>query len=77
MMPADSYQIHVNQRRTQPTFPHLSIYGQQITWYLSDLNRITGATLSGATYLFGMAYLIAPVTGWHLESASIAAAFAT
>lgn len=40
------------------------------------MNRITGCTLSGAFYLFGTAYLIAPYAGWHLESASMAAAFA-
>jgi succinate dehydrogenase (ubiquinone) cytochrome b560 subunit len=77
MTPADSYQILVAQRRNRPTSPHLGIYRPQITWYLSSLNRITGATLSGAIYLFGMAYLIAPITGWHLESASMVAAFAT
>ena len=41
------------------------------------MNRITGATLSGSFYLFGAAYLVAPLVGWHLESASIAAAFAS
>jgi succinate dehydrogenase (ubiquinone) cytochrome b560 subunit len=40
-------------------------------------NRITGVALSGAFYLYGMAYLVAPTLGWHIESASIAAAFAT
>ena len=33
--------------------------------------------LSGPFYLFGLAYLAAPALGWHLESASIAAAFAS
>lgn len=27
-------------------------------------------------YLFGLAYLVAPLTGWHLESATLAAGFA-
>jgi succinate dehydrogenase (ubiquinone) cytochrome b560 subunit len=44
---------------------------------LSILNRITGAVLSGGFYLFGFGYLIAPVMGWHLESAVMAASFAT
>jgi succinate dehydrogenase (ubiquinone) cytochrome b560 subunit len=37
--------------------------------------RITGASLSGGLYIFGAAYLVAPLLGWHLESASLAAAF--
>lgn len=28
-------------------------------------------------YVYGAAYLVAPMLGWHLESASVAAAFAT
>ena len=40
------------------------------------MNRITGSILSGSLYLFGFAYLVAPAFGWHLESASMAAAFA-
>jgi succinate dehydrogenase (ubiquinone) cytochrome b560 subunit len=76
LTPADSYQILVAQRRNRPTSPHLSIYRPQVTWYLSALNRITGATLSAGFYAFGAAYLVAPLLGWHLESASMAAAFA-
>jgi succinate dehydrogenase (ubiquinone) cytochrome b560 subunit len=53
----------------------LSIYRPQITWYASALHRITGSAASGALYAFAAAYLVAPVFGWHLESASIAAAF--
>lgn len=55
--------------------PHLSIYKPQITWVGSGLNRITGVALSGGLYLFATAYLVSPLLGWHLESASIAAAF--
>lgn len=40
------------------------------------MNRVTGITLSGSLYLFGIAYLIAPYTGWHLETASMVAAVA-
>ncbi|EXJ91813.1 succinate dehydrogenase (ubiquinone) cytochrome b560 subunit [Capronia epimyces CBS 606.96] len=65
------------QRRHRPVSPHLAIYKPQVTWYLSALNRITGATLSGGIYVFGAAYLAAPLFGWHLESASLAASFAT
>jgi succinate dehydrogenase (ubiquinone) cytochrome b560 subunit len=65
------------QRRNRPVSPHLSIYRPQITWYASSLHRITGAVLSGSFYVFGAAYLVAPLLGWHLESASIAAAVAS
>ncbi|MCJ1302160.1 hypothetical protein MMC08_004963 [Hypocenomyce scalaris] len=73
--PADAYQILVAQRRNRPVSPHLSIYQPQITWYTSVLTRITGSILSGGFYIFGAAYLVAPLMGWHLESASLAAAF--
>lgn len=32
-------------------------------------------TLSGGTYLFALGYLASPYLGWHLESATLAAAF--
>lgn len=37
---------------------------------------MTGLILSGGMYLFSTAYLMSPLLGWHLESASVAAAFA-
>ncbi|OAP61655.1 succinate dehydrogenase, cytochrome b556 subunit [Fonsecaea erecta] len=73
---ASGQEILANQRLHRPVSPHLAIYRPQITWYLSALNRITGASLSGAIYVFGAAYLVAPLFGWHLESASLAASFA-
>ncbi len=72
---ADAHDILVKQRLNRPVSPHLSIYKPQITWYGSALNRITGSVLSGGFYAFGAAYLVAPLFGWHLESASMAAAF--
>ncbi|CAD0052044.1 unnamed protein product [Aureobasidium pullulans] len=71
-----SQQILAKQRLNRPVSPHLGIYKPQITWYGSALNRVTGVALSGTFYLFGLSYLIAPAFGWHVESASIAAAFA-
>lgn len=68
--------ILAQQRLNRPVSPHLAIYKPQITWYGSISHRITGCILSGAFYVFGTAYLIAPYVGWHLESATIAAAFA-
>ncbi|KAI9670848.1 MAG: hypothetical protein M1829_004737 [Trizodia sp. TS-e1964] len=63
------------QRLRRPVSPHLSIYRPQVTWYLSALNRITGSVLSGAVYVFATAYLVAPLLGWHLESAVLAESF--
>ncbi|KAF2095941.1 succinate dehydrogenase cytochrome b560 subunit [Rhizodiscina lignyota] len=67
--------ILAKQRLHRPVAPHLGIYRPQITWIPSMFNRITGLMLSGPLYLFSMAYLVAPLMGWHLESQSIAAAF--
>ncbi|OCL02230.1 succinate dehydrogenase subunit C [Glonium stellatum] len=67
--------ILVKQRLQRPVSPHLSIYRPQITWYASSFHRITGLLLSGGLYIFGIAYLAAPVTGWHLETPSLVAAF--
>jgi succinate dehydrogenase (ubiquinone) cytochrome b560 subunit len=64
------------QRRRRPTSPHLGIYRPQVTWYLSALNRITGTALSGLFYVFGTAYLVAPLFGWQLGSAALAAGVA-
>ncbi|KAL5356655.1 hypothetical protein BJX96DRAFT_143167 [Aspergillus floccosus] len=72
----DPTKILAKQRLNRPVAPHLSIYRPQITWYASGFNRITGVALSGGLYLFATAYLAAPLFGWHLESASLAAAFA-
>ncbi|TPX23989.1 hypothetical protein DIZ76_013332 [Coccidioides immitis] len=71
----DPTQILAQQRLNRPVSPHLTIYRPQISWYLSALNRITGSVLSGGLYVFATAYLVAPAIGWHLESASLAAAF--
>lgn len=75
MTPADSHEILAAQRKRRPTSPHLTIYKPQMTWVPSGLNRVTGAILSGGFYVFGAAYLVGPVLGWHLDSASMAAAF--
>ncbi|OXV12093.1 hypothetical protein Egran_00145 [Elaphomyces granulatus] len=71
----DPTKILAQQRLNRPVAPHLTIYRPQITWYASALHRVTGAALSGGLYVFATAYLVAPLLGWHLESASLAAAF--
>ena len=72
---SDPTQILAQQRRNRPVSPHLSIYRPQITWIGSSAHRITGIMLSGAMYLFSTAYLASPMLGWHLDSATVAAAF--
>lgn len=74
---SDPSKLLPQQRLNRPVSPHLTIYRPQVTWYLSAFNRITGAALSGPLYLFSMAYLAAPMLGWHLDSASLVTAFAT
>jgi len=72
----DHMEILVRQRLNRPVAPHLTIYKPQVTWVMSGLNRVTGISLSGPLYLFGIAYLAAPVFGWSITSAGMAAAFA-
>ena len=72
---SDAYAILARQRLNRPVSPHLTIYQPQIPWILSALNRVTGAALSGGFYIFGFAYLISPMVGWHLESAHLAEMF--
>ncbi|KAK2748990.1 hypothetical protein FQN57_007273 [Myotisia sp. PD_48] len=71
----DPTQILAKQRLNRPVAPHITIYQPQLTWYLSAFNRITGCLVSGGLYIFASAYLVSPLLGWHLESASLAAAF--
>ena len=72
----EAYSILKAQRAARPVSPHLTIYQTQIPWTLSALNRITGIILSGGFYVFGAAYLVSPLLGWHLESSALAASFA-
>lgn len=72
---SDPNKFLAQQRLNRPVSPHLTIYKPQITWIGSATNRITGVALSGGLYLFATAYLASPLFGWHLESASLAAAF--
>src|SRR5690606_22278871 len=63
------------QRLRRPIAPHLSIYQPQLTWYLSALNRITGVTVAGLAYVFGIGYVASPLLGLDLSSVSIAESF--
>ncbi|KAI1640640.1 hypothetical protein F4809DRAFT_399167 [Biscogniauxia mediterranea] len=65
------------QRKNRPVSPHLSAYDYGQTWFGSSIwTRITGSIFAGSLYLFSAAYVVAPLTGWHLESASLAEAAA-
>jgi succinate dehydrogenase (ubiquinone) cytochrome b560 subunit len=74
--PSSAYSILASQRLNRPISPHLTIYRPQVPWVMSGLSRISGSILSGGFYIFGSAYLAAPLFGWNLDSASMAAAFA-
>lgn len=39
------------------------------------MERLTGMFFAGGLYLYGTAYLAAPLMGWDLSSASLVAAF--
>ncbi|UNI19596.1 cytochrome b subunit of succinate dehydrogenase, Sdh3p [Purpureocillium takamizusanense] len=76
LSPSEGQQILASQRLQRPVSPHLGIYKMEQTWFgASAWTRITGCTLSGAAYLYFTGYLVAPLLGLHLESASLAAAF--
>lgn len=62
----------------RPISPHLTIYDYSHIWLGASIwTRITGTMFSGSLYVFSLAYLAAPLTGWHLESATLAAAAAS
>ncbi|GFF57702.1 succinate dehydrogenase cytochrome B subunit, mitochondrial [Aspergillus udagawae] len=67
--------ILAKQRRNRPVSPHLSIIKPQIGWISSTQHHITGIALSGTLYLWATAYVLSPVFGWQLGSATMVAAF--
>jgi succinate dehydrogenase (ubiquinone) cytochrome b560 subunit len=76
LTPADANEILAQQRLQRPVSPHLDIYDKSQTWFGGSIwQRFTGGAFSGAMYVGATAYLAAPLLGWHLETASIAAAF--
>ena len=73
---ADAYKLLVAQRKLRPIAPHLTIYQPQLTMVMSGFTRLTGVALAGTVYIFGILYAAAPLTGMHLEAATLAAGFA-
>lgn len=77
LTPPEAQSLLASQRLHRPVSPHLSAYDFQQTWFSASVwTRITGGGFSGALYVFSISYLAAPLTGWHLESASLASAAA-
>lgn len=75
--PSEGQEILAKQRLNRPISPHLGIYKLDQSWFgASAWTRITGCTLAGTAYVYFTAYLVAPLIGWHLETASLASAFA-
>ncbi|KAI1847165.1 hypothetical protein JX265_011841 [Neoarthrinium moseri] len=73
---SDAQSLLATQRKSRPVSPHLQIYDYSQTWFGASVwTRITGSIFSGGLYVFAASYLVAPLMGWHLESASLAAAF--
>ncbi|KAH8664209.1 hypothetical protein BX600DRAFT_463986 [Xylariales sp. PMI_506] len=76
LTPAEGESHLAAQRRNRPVSPHLTIYDYAQTWFTSSIwTRITGGIFSGGLYVFASAYLVAPLLGWHLETASLVSAF--
>ncbi|KAI1762413.1 hypothetical protein GGR53DRAFT_468295 [Hypoxylon sp. FL1150] len=74
----DAQSLLASQRHQRPVAPHLTAYDYSQTWFGASIwTRITGQVLSGSLYAFSLAYLAAPLTGWHLESGTIASAAAS
>lgn len=77
MTTTDAQSLLASQRRNRPVSPHLEIYDKNQTYFGSSITmRWTGMVFTGGLYAYSIGYLVAPLAGWHLESASVAAAFA-
>ncbi|KAI0157943.1 hypothetical protein GGR52DRAFT_564597 [Hypoxylon sp. FL1284] len=73
----DAQTLLASQRQQRPVSPHLTAYDYSQTWLGASIwTRVTGQALSVSLYGFSLAYLAAPLTGWHLESATLAASAA-
>ncbi|KAI1414463.1 succinate dehydrogenase cytochrome b560 subunit [Hypoxylon sp. FL1857] len=74
----EAQSILASQRRQRPVSPHLTAYDYSQTWFGASIwTRITGQAMSTSFYAFSLAYLVAPLTGWHVESATLADAAAS
>ncbi|KAK4938343.1 cytochrome b subunit of succinate dehydrogenase, Sdh3p [Elasticomyces elasticus] len=68
---AQNDKLLASQRRSRPVSPHLSIYQPQIHWVSGGIMRNCAIILTAPIYIFGAAYLVSPLMGWHLDTASL------
>lgn len=67
-------ELLASQRLRRPVSPHIDIYDRKQIWFgVSIMQRFTGMAYAGALYGGSLAYLAAPLLGWHLESQSLVA----
>jgi succinate dehydrogenase (ubiquinone) cytochrome b560 subunit len=72
--PATATTLLAQQRLVRPLSPHLSAYKLSQTWFTASVwHRFTGMILTGSLYAYASAYAVAPLLGWHLGTASLAA----
>ncbi|KAI1253688.1 hypothetical protein MGN70_004080 [Eutypa lata] len=73
----DAQSLLASQRRARPVSPHITTYDYSQIWLGASIwTRFTGMMMTGGLYVYSLAYLAAPLTGWHLESATLAASAA-
>ncbi|EHY60369.1 hypothetical protein ABEF95_013676 [Exophiala dermatitidis] len=60
-----------SRRRERPVSPHLAIYRPQITWVSGATMRNVSMFIAAPIYIFGAAYLVSPLFGWHLDTTSM------
>ncbi len=73
----DSEALLASQRTKRPVAPHITAYDPMHIWLGTSIwQRFTGIGFAGLLYAYAGAYLVAPLAGWHLESATAVAAVA-
>ncbi|KAK0391750.1 hypothetical protein NLU13_1249 [Sarocladium strictum] len=74
---SQGHEILTKQRLNRPIAPHLEVYRLSQTYLGSSAwMRITGSSLLGVGYIYFGAYLLSPLVGVDMGSASVASAFA-
>lgn len=64
-------QLLNTQRKNRPISPYLTIWRPGINYITSPLHRITDCIISGAFYVFGATYLVAPSFSLHIDEESL------
>jgi succinate dehydrogenase (ubiquinone) cytochrome b560 subunit len=71
LTPDENVDVLALQRRARPISPHLAIYQPQIHWISGAIMRNSAMIITAPVYIFGAAYLISPLMGWHLDTTSL------